>query len=141
MIDRTHLLARLAFQGVELTDSSLALAVAFVDALPRRALTGEALARMGRITGKELLMAALAIAVVAGTLVSLLFVQSRWIEMSLFPYAVILQVTPVVAIAPLTAPRRACSFMFDAVGQAAPPRRQTGNISAVPNTERSSMAV
>lgn len=46
MIDRTHLLARLAFQGVELTDSSLALAVAFVDALPRRALTGEALARM-----------------------------------------------------------------------------------------------
>ncbi len=43
---REHLLARLAFQGVELTDSSLALAVAFVDALPRRALTGETLARM-----------------------------------------------------------------------------------------------
>ncbi len=46
MIDRTHLLARLTFQGVELTDSGLALAVAFVDALPRRALTGETLARM-----------------------------------------------------------------------------------------------
>ena len=30
-----------------------------------------------------------------------LFVQSRWIEMSLFPYAVLLQVTPIVAIAPL----------------------------------------
>ena len=38
---------------------------------------------------------------VAGTLVALLFVQSRWIEMSLFPYAVLLQVTPIVAIAPL----------------------------------------
>jgi NitT/TauT family transport system permease protein len=30
-----------------------------------------------------------------------LFVQSRFIEVSLFPYAVLLQVTPVVAIAPL----------------------------------------
>jgi NitT/TauT family transport system permease protein len=28
-------------------------------------------------------------------------VQSRWIEMSFFPYAVLLQVTPIVAIAPL----------------------------------------
>jgi NitT/TauT family transport system permease protein len=40
-------------------------------------------------------------AVVVGTLVAFLFVQSRWIEMSLFPYAVLLQVTPIVAIAPL----------------------------------------
>ena len=31
----------------------------------------------------------------------MLFTSSRWIERSLFPYAVILQVTPVVAIAPL----------------------------------------
>jgi NitT/TauT family transport system permease protein len=46
-------------------------------------------------------LAALAIAVVVGSLVALLFVQSRWIEMSLFPYAVLLQVTPIVAIAPL----------------------------------------
>jgi NitT/TauT family transport system permease protein len=46
-------------------------------------------------------LAALTIAVVAGTLAALLFVQSRWIEMSLFPYAVLLQVTPIVAIAPL----------------------------------------
>jgi NitT/TauT family transport system permease protein len=46
-------------------------------------------------------LAALAIAVVAGTLVSLLFVQSRWIEASFFPYAILLQVTPIVAIAPL----------------------------------------
>jgi len=46
-------------------------------------------------------LAALAIAVIVGTLTALLFVQSRWIEMSLFPYAVLLQVTPIVAIAPL----------------------------------------
>ncbi|MEB3734432.1 ABC transporter permease [Halopseudomonas pachastrellae] len=37
----------------------------------------------------------------AGFAASLLFVQSKWIEMSLFPYAVLMQVTPVVAIAPL----------------------------------------
>ena len=41
------------------------------------------------------------IAVVIGTLVAFVFVQSRVVEMSLFPYAVLLQVTPVVAIAPL----------------------------------------
>jgi NitT/TauT family transport system permease protein len=46
-------------------------------------------------------LAALAIAVFAGTLVSLIFVQSRWVEASFFPYAVLLQVTPIVAIAPL----------------------------------------
>ncbi len=39
--------------------------------------------------------------VLIGTLVAFVFVQSRWIELSLFPYAVLLQVTPVVAIAPL----------------------------------------
>lgn len=46
-------------------------------------------------------LAALSAAVVVGLLLSLLFAQSRWVEMSLFPYAVVLQVTPVVAIAPL----------------------------------------
>ena len=46
-------------------------------------------------------LTALAIATVVGTLIALVFVQSRWIEMSLFPYAVLLQVTPIVAIAPL----------------------------------------
>ena len=41
------------------------------------------------------------LAVVLGTVVAFLFVQSRWIEVSFFPYAVLLQVTPIVAIAPL----------------------------------------
>jgi NitT/TauT family transport system permease protein len=46
-------------------------------------------------------LTALAISIVVGALVALLFVQSRWIEMSFFPYAVLLQVTPIVAVAPL----------------------------------------
>jgi NitT/TauT family transport system permease protein len=44
---------------------------------------------------------ALAAAVVIGGLLAILFSLSRWIEQSLFPYAIILQVTPIVAIAPL----------------------------------------
>ncbi len=41
------------------------------------------------------------LAVLIGTLVAFLFVQSRLVEVSFFPYAVLLQVTPIVAIAPL----------------------------------------
>jgi len=44
---------------------------------------------------------ALAVAASLGLALSVLFAQSRIIELSLFPYAVILQVTPIVAIAPL----------------------------------------
>ena len=44
---------------------------------------------------------AFAASVVVGTLVAFLFVQSRLIELSLMPYAVLLQVTPIVAVAPL----------------------------------------
>jgi len=44
---------------------------------------------------------AFAAAIIIGTLTAFLFVQSRFIEISLFPYAVLLQVTPIVAIAPL----------------------------------------
>ncbi|MCA3250770.1 MAG: ABC transporter permease [Pseudomonadota bacterium] len=40
-------------------------------------------------------------AVVLGVLVAFAFVQSRTIETAFFPYAVLLQVTPIVAIAPL----------------------------------------
>jgi NitT/TauT family transport system permease protein len=40
-------------------------------------------------------------AAVGGIMLALLFNQSKWLEYSLFPYAVILQVTPVIAIAPL----------------------------------------
>ncbi len=44
---------------------------------------------------------AFAIALVAGLALAIVFAQSRTAEMALFPYAVILQVTPVIAIAPL----------------------------------------
>lgn len=44
---------------------------------------------------------AFVMAVVLGVIAAFLFVQSRVIETSLFPYAILLQVTPVVAIAPL----------------------------------------
>jgi NitT/TauT family transport system permease protein len=40
-------------------------------------------------------------ATVIGALIAFAFVQSRWIEAAFFPYAVLLQVTPIVAIAPL----------------------------------------
>ena len=40
-------------------------------------------------------------AVVVGVVVAAAFVQSRMIETAFFPYAVLLQVTPIVAIAPL----------------------------------------
>jgi len=40
-------------------------------------------------------------ATILGVLIALLFVQSPLIEASLFPYAILLQVTPIVAIAPL----------------------------------------
>jgi NitT/TauT family transport system permease protein len=40
-------------------------------------------------------------AATGGVALALLFNQSKWLEYSLFPYAVVLQVTPVIAIAPL----------------------------------------
>jgi NitT/TauT family transport system permease protein len=49
-----------------------------------------------KITGLALLAA-----IVGGVGLAILFSLSRWIELSLFPFAVILQVTPIVAIAPL----------------------------------------
>src|ERR1700742_3362732 len=39
-------------------------------------------------------------AAVGGIALALLFNQSKWLEYSLFPFAVILQVTPVISVAP-----------------------------------------
>ncbi|MGD1700793.1 ABC transporter permease [Dapis sp. BLCC M229] len=49
----------------------------------------------------KITVVALAVAVFSGVLISMLFAQNKLIERSLFPYAVILQTTPIVAIAPL----------------------------------------
>jgi NitT/TauT family transport system permease protein len=55
-----------------------------------------ALLMTGRLT-----LLALVFAVIGGLAIAVAFTQSKWVELAMFPYAVILQVTPVVAIAPL----------------------------------------
>ena len=53
-------------------------------------------------TGKVALIG-LAIAFVIGTSLAILMSQAKWIERSLYPYAVIVQVTPILAVVPLIA--------------------------------------
>jgi NitT/TauT family transport system permease protein len=49
----------------------------------------------------KIMFLSLLLAVAGGVGLAVIFSQSRWIEVSLFPFAVILQVTPIVAIFPL----------------------------------------
>jgi NitT/TauT family transport system permease protein len=49
----------------------------------------------------QITLMSLACAVLLGTLIAFALVQNRWVEAALLPYAVLLQVTPIVAIAPL----------------------------------------
>ncbi len=49
----------------------------------------------------QITLLALCMAVLGGVGLAVLFTQSRLVEMSFYPYAVILQVTPIVSIAPL----------------------------------------
>lgn len=49
----------------------------------------------------QITFSALALAIVGGVGLAVLFSLSKWIELSFFPFAVILQVTPVISIAPL----------------------------------------
>jgi NitT/TauT family transport system permease protein len=49
----------------------------------------------------QLTFTALAVAVLGGVLLAVVFTYSRWIETAFLPFAVILQVTPIIAIAPL----------------------------------------
>jgi len=49
----------------------------------------------------KITFAAILLAIAGGTGLAILFAQWKWIERSFFPFAVILQVTPVIAIAPL----------------------------------------
>ncbi len=44
---------------------------------------------------------ALILAVTGGVILATLFALNKWVEASLFPFAIVLQVTPIVAIAPL----------------------------------------
>jgi NitT/TauT family transport system permease protein len=49
----------------------------------------------------QLTLMALGAAVVGGVLLAMAFALSKWVEIGLFPIAVVMQVTPIVAIAPL----------------------------------------
>ena len=75
--------------------------------LPRPGLVAETLIEDWAILADalantlEITLGALIIATVGGVGLAILFTQSKWVELSLFPFAVVLQVTPVVAIAPL----------------------------------------
>jgi NitT/TauT family transport system permease protein len=53
------------------------------------------------LTTVKITVLSFVVATVIGVLISFLFVQSRAVETALFPYAVLLQVTPIVAVAPL----------------------------------------
>ncbi len=75
--------------------------------LPSPLRIAEALVTDWDILGRALLITlrttflALILALAGGVLLAIILVQSRWIELTFFPYAVILQVTPIIAIAPL----------------------------------------
>jgi NitT/TauT family transport system permease protein len=49
----------------------------------------------------RIVIEAFVLALVTGVALAILFAQSRIVELALYPYAVILQVTPIVALAPL----------------------------------------
>ncbi|MBC6475218.1 MAG: ABC transporter permease [Hormoscilla sp. GM102CHS1] len=49
----------------------------------------------------KITVVAFVVAAISGLAIAILFAQSKWIERSFFPYAVILQTMPIVAIAPL----------------------------------------
>ena len=53
------------------------------------------------VTTLRITFLGLALAVLGGVGLAVLFAQSKWVEMSFFPFAVILQVTPIVAVFPL----------------------------------------
>ncbi len=53
------------------------------------------------VTTLKITIFAFTLATLAGVLIAFAFVQNKLIETALFPYAILLQVTPIVAIAPL----------------------------------------
>ena len=75
--------------------------------LPAPSLIAATLAKDWPVLSASLLVTlgttieALALAIGGSLVLALVFAQSRWIERTFFPFAVVLQVTPIVAIAPL----------------------------------------
>lgn len=82
------------------------------NAIPPYILPGPALVLAALVQDRALLFAALLVtllttlealflAALGGLAIAVLLHQSRWVEWAVYPYAVVLQVTPVVAVAPL----------------------------------------
>jgi NitT/TauT family transport system permease protein len=75
--------------------------------LPGPALVAEAFVKDAPVLFRALVntlrttFSALALALAGGVLLAIIMAQSRLVELALYPYAVILQVTPIVAVAPL----------------------------------------
>ncbi len=75
--------------------------------LPGPRLVAQAIVADWAVLGPALMVtlkitfSALALALVGGVLLAVILVQSRWAELAVYPYAVVLQVTPIVAVAPL----------------------------------------
>ena len=77
------------------------LDVAFLDGRNRSELLN------GLWNSTKVAMVGLAIAIVLGMLFAIIMSQAKWIERSLFPYAVVLQTIPILALVPLI------GFWFD----------------------------
>ena len=75
--------------------------------LPAPSLIAQTLAKDWGMLSAALLVTvrttvlALVLAVIGSVALALVFAQSKWIERSFFPFAVVMQVTPIVSIAPL----------------------------------------
>ncbi len=75
--------------------------------VPSPLVVAQTLAKDWSLLGAALLVTlkvtflSLICSVLLGVAIAFAFVQSKWIESAFFPYAVLLQVTPIVAIAPL----------------------------------------
>jgi NitT/TauT family transport system permease protein len=61
--------------------------------------SGEILAALWATT--QVAIVGLAVAIVIGTIIPILMIQAQWIEWSIYPWAVVLQTIPILAIVPL----------------------------------------
>ncbi len=75
--------------------------------LPSPVLVAEALVEnwpslsVSLVVTLKITFMALALAVGGGVFLAVLMAQSRWIELAIYPYMVVLQVTPIIALAPI----------------------------------------
>jgi NitT/TauT family transport system permease protein len=95
------LLLLAAWQGAVTAFSIPVYLVPSPAAVGRTLVADRALLSGALLVTLKITLLAFVAAAVLGAAIAFVFVQSRTIEAALFPYAVLLQVTPIVAIAPL----------------------------------------